>query len=670
MNYENLRHAFKDVSATEAESESWQSRLVSNYTSSLANSLKAPINGAMQTANHTAATQFKELDYSPVKQETGLDWASSIAGQATGMAIEFAVLRKGAGALIGSASARAGVVDLAKSMSGRMMIGGTTGAFIGGVLTPVEPGTSDFWQERGKQAGLNALAFGTMTGLSGAIETAAAKATSPMVSSILSNRTLNNVAGGSVGGGLGSVGDDLVHGKAVDWQKAGKHSVEMALIGMGSHAVDRSFSLLSRNRGIEGAKAPSAIELLQVENGTRYIDLSQHSALKPHIVKAQAVERSSKSSWFEGVEDTKRFPTLEGTNNKADVVVVGGGIAGLKAAEELAAGGYKVALLEGTRIAAGTTGRMAAMVQGLPDAGFGKLQKYGPETYKQMMEGLRDSKAAVNKQASETDSGFTPATTYRLSNWLTKRWVRDEAVELQKFDPKVGFVEGAGSANFTPSNRGMVVLPGEGQLHPRKYSLAIAGSGKFQVFEDSPVKGLTVGKANEPIKVHTEGGTVTADKVVFATGGPAPLFGHLNKHVWEAQAFASRARYGQKIDGNLVGSDDPKFSYWRQIDSDHVLFGGAGRHLWIEGAVPESSYLRRRLQRWLPGAQMENQWNGTIFISNDGMPIVAKHPGNPNLYSVTGLGGTGLVLSDMAARALRQDLQSGTNYLSDTRFNR
>ncbi len=67
---------------------------------------------------------------------------------------------------------------------------------------------------------------------------------------------------------------------------------------------------------------------------------------------------------------------------------------------------------------------------------------------------------------------------------------------------------------------------------------------------------------------------------------------------------------------------------------------------------------------------MENQWNGTIFISNDGMPIVARHPGNPNLYSVTGLVGTGLVLSDMAAKALRQDLQTGSNYLSDTRFKR
>jgi|AGTN01.1.fsa_nt_gi Glycine/D-amino acid oxidases (deaminating) len=667
MNLENIKHAF--TNAANEEGESWQSRLVSNYTNSLVNSLKAPVNGAMQTANHTAATQFKELEYSPVKQETGLDWASSIAGQATGMAIEFAVLRKGAGALIGSASARAGVVDLAKSLSGRMMIGGTTGAFMGGVLTPVEAGT-DFWQERGKQAGLNALAFGTMTGLSGAIEAAGAKTTSSVASSILGSRRFNNAVGGSVGGGFGSVGDDLVHGRSVDWSKAGKHSVEMALIGVGSQAIDRSISRLSGNRGIEGAKSPSTIELLTVENGSRYIDLSQHSSLKSHIVRAQAVERQVRSSWFDGVEDTKRFPTLQGANNKADVVVVGGGIAGLKAAEELAAGGYKVALLEGTRVASGTTARMAAMVQGLPDAGFSTLRKYGPETYRQMMDGLKDSKAAVNKQASETDSGYSPATSYKLSNWLTKRWVRKEAADLKEWEPKINFVEGEGSANFTPSNRGMVVIPGEGNLHPRKYALAIAGSGKFQVFEDSPVKGLTVGKPNEPIKVHTESGSVTADKVVFATGGPAPLFGHLNKHVWEAQAFASKARYGQKIDGNLIGSDDPRFSYWRQMDSDSVLFGGAGRLLSLQRAVPESNLLRRKLQQWLPGAQMENQWNGTIFISNDGMPIVAKHPGNPNLYSVTGLGGTGLVLSDMAAKALRQDLQSGANYLSDTRFNR
>src|SRR5262249_47986642 len=155
------------------------------------------------------------------------------------------------------------------------------------------------------------------------------------------------------------------------------------------------------------------------------------------------------------------------------------------------------------------------------------------------------------QQASHSDSGYTTATSYKLSNFLTRRWVREEAGELQKFEPKVSFVEGSQSENFTPSNRGMVVIPAEGHLHPRKFALSIAQSGKFQVFEDSPVKGLTVGSANEPIKVHTDNGTLTADKVVFATGGPAPLFGHLNKHVWEAQCFASRARYNQKIDGNL-----------------------------------------------------------------------------------------------------------------------
>ncbi|MEV4442684.1 FAD-dependent oxidoreductase, partial [Streptomyces sp. NPDC049577] len=80
------------------------------------------------------------------------------------------------------------------------------------------------------------------------------------------------------------------------------------------------------------------------------------------------------------VPATSYPPLAAGTELEVDVAVVGGGVAGLSTAWELARAGRSVAVLEAGRIAAGVTGCTTAKVTSLHTLVYARLRRTrGPE---------------------------------------------------------------------------------------------------------------------------------------------------------------------------------------------------------------------------------------------------------------------------------------------------
>jgi glycine/D-amino acid oxidase-like deaminating enzyme len=80
------------------------------------------------------------------------------------------------------------------------------------------------------------------------------------------------------------------------------------------------------------------------------------------------------SIWFEAAPDRRRHPILE-TSVEADVVVIGGGIAGAMAAWRASRAGATVVLLEQNRLATGDTGYTTAILTRVPDTHSADLKK-------------------------------------------------------------------------------------------------------------------------------------------------------------------------------------------------------------------------------------------------------------------------------------------------------
>jgi gamma-glutamylputrescine oxidase len=662
-----------------ANADAARGGLLNELYGSFVNTFKSQANGLIQLGNK-AGLSVSELEARPVsKAEFGsLAWGAQLTGQLGANVLTFATLRGlgrfGAGTLnVGEgiaartalgeniAAGAASSTAFGEGIVGRAALNAGTGAVMGGLLTPTAG--DNFWTDRLKAGTTQAVAFGIMGGVSGGMSAAAASTERQLLSAgaasidgqlltaTLRNGYLNTGVGGFLGGATSAEVGSLLNGTGhTSWQDAGKHGIETALIGMGAHGVDRGAATIK-------SKLLDAPPVVPDANG--YIDFDKLPKPWSRVARSQEIEKQSPSAWYDTVGNQKRFPTLR-ENVDVDVAVVGAGVAGLQTARMLSQNGFKVAVVEANRVGAGATSQMAAMIDRMPDWGFGALTKhFGEAKGGELIRELRSASDNVIEFAKANASDFQPTSTYKLTSSWSRNSMRSEVATATKYDPDFRFIEGDAAAAAYPGAKYAGVAMAEGVLNPRKFAMSLATSGDFRLFEDSPAIGLTVGAAGQPHRLHTPEGTITANKVVFATGGAPPLFDWVKNKLWSAQVFGVKAQYEQPLKDSFVSSREPNIDFWRPMATNQVLFGGSARPLMLMPAAKDSATMINRLTKLLPGAeQIGPTWNGTIFITGKyGLPMIAQDTVRPDIYAITGLGGSGLVNSALAAKMIVKELQ-------------
>jgi glycine/D-amino acid oxidase-like deaminating enzyme len=402
----------------------------------------------------------------------------------------------------------------------------------------------------------------------------------------------------------------------------------------------------------------------------------------PEAAKTLAIQNEQKSSFFKDADNEKRFPTLEGTV-KTKVAVIGGGVGGLQVARELSNRGIDTVLVEGARVGGSTSGRMGAMITRSSDGSAQEhLEMYEGERTGKIIEDLAAAqKRVTNLAKSYPDVDYVPGNSNQVSYKTADEddYLKQEYDLLKKHDPNVTYLNGKDAHYLSPDEKGPVVeqallLHDEGSVNPRKFTLALASDGKFPVYEDSQVIGLTLNGNRAPVEVHTKEGTVIADHAVFATNGPAPMFEHLYPLLEREQAFAtsasadtSRMRNDNYFDTDGVNSPhqipgEEEYNFFRAIGkpakNGELLFGGGS--LWPDKGTLgyNSTVLQEQLGELFPGAKINSAWSGLLYNTHDGLPLVEQQPQFPQVHNVTGLGGIGLVNGSIGAKSMG-DLLSG-----------
>lgn len=356
---------------------------------------------------------------------------------------------------------------------------------------------------------------------------------------------------------------------------------------------------------------------------------------------------------------TDRFPAVAKTLT-VDVLVVGGGIAGVSTAYLLRKAGLSVALVERGRIGRIDTGHTTAHLTAVTDMRLHQLvDNFGSDHARAVW----DAGAAAIEQVEEISTRENIQCEFtRVPGYLhapaggdaqaDREKLREDARLANEFGFDAAYLDSVPQME-TPGVR----FSDQAKFHPLKYLGAIArlipGEKSF-LFEESEVKEFDEEKRRAKVNGHW----INYGLVILATHNP--LTGESG--ILSSVTFQTKlALYTSYVVGARVPRDSiPRASFWdtndpyqylrvdRHGDEDYAILGGEDHKT---GQVEETESRYRRLEAALlkiaPRAIIDHHWSGQVIETSDGLPFIGEQ--SPGQFIATGFSGNGMTFGTLAA---------------------
>ena len=343
------------------------------------------------------------------------------------------------------------------------------------------------------------------------------------------------------------------------------------------------------------------------------------------------------------------FPTLS-RELSTDVLVIGGGLAGLLTAWELRQKGVDVVLVEKGRICSATTAHTSAkltaqhgliyhkLIRSLGMEGASQYYKANAEAVEQMKNLCHRFGAPIEEKANFVYS-------------FDRRKLDRELDAFQKLGIPAIFDE---APPLPLSAAGALAIPGQAQFHPLKLAASLAK--ELTIYENSKVTELIGTTAT------TEHGRIRAKKIVVTTHFP-----FLNKHgsyflkLYQHRSYLLALENAGTLDSMYV-SDDKKGMSFSSFGGTLLLGGGGHRTGKHGGGWRE---LREFAAKHYPNAAEQNHWAAQDTMSLDGIPYIGQYSRNtPDLYVAAGFNKWGMTGSMVSAMLLADLIQGKANAYS------
>ena len=353
-----------------------------------------------------------------------------------------------------------------------------------------------------------------------------------------------------------------------------------------------------------------------------------------------------------------------------DVAVVGGGIAGLSAAIDLAQRGLSVHLLEGQRLGFGASGRNGGQVlHGLAcdlDVVERQLGRAGArQVFDTTLEGialLHQRCAAFGIEADWQPGYLNVAVKPGKARAL---WADADAL-AQRYGHAQQRIAPGEMAQWVNAPRYVAGVYDAvcGHLNPLKYTLGLARAARavgVRVHEMSPVRRLVHGPA---CTLYTPTGSVHARQVVLAgnvhlQGMDAALHARLMpvaSYIVATQPLHRELAHSLLPCGAAVSDNNVVLDYFRLTPERRMLYGGRVGF----GRTPPRNYgevMRARMVRTFPaleGKPIDFAWGGYVDLTLNRAPDFGRLGPHRNVYHLQGFCGHGVALAGMAGQMVAQ----------------
>jgi glycine/D-amino acid oxidase-like deaminating enzyme/nitrite reductase/ring-hydroxylating ferredoxin subunit len=365
-------------------------------------------------------------------------------------------------------------------------------------------------------------------------------------------------------------------------------------------------------------------------------------------------EGKTVSYWQESAPATVAAPNK--APDKADVCVIGGGIAGLTAAYLLAKAGKSVVVVDDGPIAGGETARTTAHLTSALDDRIYRVEEWHGERHARLA--VESHAVAVNRIEKVVSDENIDCDFVRLDGFLVEAENGEDDLEKEREAAhRLGFtqIEWADTVpTMTGQARGLR-FPNQGQFHILKYLTAVAAA-----IENAGGRLCSHTRATEwtggdkPSVTTAEGQTISAASVVLATNYPlqSKLFPVLS--AYRTYAIAARVPK-QSVERMLLWDTADPYHYVRIQESDEhdVLIVGGEDHR--TGQENDGAVRFERLWSWTRryfsmADELIDKWSGQVLETPDGLGLIGRFSDNePNVYMITGDSGMGMTHGTLGA---------------------
>ena len=342
-----------------------------------------------------------------------------------------------------------------------------------------------------------------------------------------------------------------------------------------------------------------------------------------------------------------RFAPLEG-GGETEILIIGGGIAGILCAYCLRQAGADCLLLEAERLCGGVTGNTTAKLTSQHGLIYSRLERtLGLDAARLYLEANQAALGRYRALCRDIDCDFQEQDAFVYSLDRRDKLEREAAV-LER----LGFPAQLVTSTPLPFQAaGAVRFPDQAQFHPLKFLAAAV--------RDLPIHEHTKVLQLRPGEVSTHQGVVRAKKIIVATHFPL-----LNKHggyflkLYQHRSYVLALRGAPLPEGMYVDEDKKGLSF-RRWDGVLLLGGGGHRTGKRGGGWAELSAFA---QKHFPGAQEAGRWAAQDCMSLDGLPYIGQYsPRTPDLFVAAGFNKWGMTTAMAAAQVLCDLVQGKRN---------
>ena len=342
-----------------------------------------------------------------------------------------------------------------------------------------------------------------------------------------------------------------------------------------------------------------------------------------------------KSIWKE-VSKLPEFPQLK-NDIKTDVLIIGGGIAGVLTAYHLHKKGINYVLVEKGRICNGVTPNTTAKITFQHGLIYHKILKnYGPETAQKYFIANKNAFERYAELCKSIDCDYEIKDNY-VYRTDDRNVLEKELKALDKIGYKAQFCE---NIELPFRTVGAVKFPEQAQFNPLKFLSSIVEG--LNIYENTVVREM-IG-----ITAITDTANIQAEKVIVTTHFP-----FINKHgsyflkLYQHRSYVIALENGPDVNGMYVDGDRRGMSFRNY--NNFLLIGGGGHRTGQNGE--KWNVIHKFAEKYYPESKEKYFWATQDCMSLDGIPYIGQYSKNtPDLYVASGFnkwGMTGAMLSAM-----------------------